>query len=588
MIVVLVRSIRPYLPVAGPLLWLVARLLWHTTTVETNKSLLEYVLQALTLLKENSLELASNSAWSTGYVPLVSWMWCALEDILALSLISMTVRAWYCLSHYSFHEWKEWATDTVFHWMLDHVPGVESKFDKVATEAFFQDDSIAKMLGKKVDRVQHVELPAKGWGPNKVIQELQPFSQQENHKWTEGKLSGTVYQGDPQHTHLMNEAYKLYTWSNPLHLGYWPKLNQCSSEVIAMTANLLHAPTPPLGSITSGGTESIFCAIKASLGYYGKRRGIKHPELICGTSAHAAVDKACEVLGIRQIRIDCSQGGCKLSAAKVKSYISSNTIMIYSSAPTYPQGVIDPIQDLAVVALQYDIGLHVDACLGGFVLAFWDEAPLFDFQVPGVTSMSIDTHKYGYAAKGTSVVLYRHKKLRHSQYYCYSKWSGGMYCTPTLAGSKAGALEVCAWASLMSIGRDGYRYRVKQITGAAQTIAKGAATIPGIAVLTDNPSMVVCFGSSDDFLDIYAIGSKMGKKGWTLNELQNPASLHVCVTLNVATNADLFVKELVEAVNEVRLESKGNLKKGSAGIYGMTGKKMYCSCFDGMMRMVLS
>jgi len=570
MIVILVRTLRPYLVVLGTLLWLFTRLLLvPSEEAHQATSLLDYVLRALTTLKESSLHLASKSAWSFGYHPILLWAWYAVEDLLALSLLSTIIRFIYCLWHYTLSEWKEWATDTVFHWTIDHVPGVETKFDQMGKKILLADEGVSKLLGRDVDRTKHLELPERGWEPTKVIQELQPYSDKENEKWAKGKLSGTVYQGDPEHTHLMNETYKLYTWSNPLHFGYWPKLNQCTSEVIAMTGNMLHAPDEPLGTMTSGGTESIFCAIKASLEFYGKRRGITRPELICGTSAHAAVDKACELLGIRQIQIDCSQGNCKLSPEKVKSRVSSNTIMIYASAPTYPQGVVDPIEELSEVALQYNIGLHVDACLGGFVLAFWDDAPKFDFQVPGVTSMSIDTHKYGYAAKGTSVVLYRHKKLRHAQYFCYSKWSGGMYATPTLAGSKAGALEACAWAALMSIGRDGYKERVKQITSAAEKIAKGGSAISGLFLITDKPSMVVCFGAEDD-LDIYAICSKMGKKGWTLNELQNPASLHVCVTLNVVSNADVFVRELKEAVDEVQLQSKGK-KKGSAGIYGMTG-----------------
>ena len=183
--------------------------------------------------------------------------------------------------------------------------------------------------------------------------------------------------------------------------------------------------------------------------------------------------------------------------------------------------------------------------------------------------MSVDTHKYGYAAKGTSVVLYRQKKLRHAQYFCYSKWSGGIYATPTLAGSRPGALVVCAWASLMSLGEDGFRARVQRIVQATQEIAKGIEDIPGIYLMTQNPSMVVCFSSED--MDIYSIGNRMSKKGWTLNELQNPPCLHLCVTLNVAPKAALFLKELQYAVEEELMESKGKRTKGLAGLYGMAG-----------------
>jgi glutamate/tyrosine decarboxylase-like PLP-dependent enzyme len=572
MIVILVRKIRPYLPVLLPLVW-VLRVLFSSRDGIRSLSFLEEFIRALQHLEKVTTELASRSAWSSGYVPLSNWFFRAVEDVLALNLIFTIGGICYNLYHTSMQQWKDWMIDAGFLWVLHHLPFAEERFDKIGKEVFLSDDKeIANLLGRDVHRRKQLNLPYRGWGPERVLASLYPFSDQENSKWQEGKLSGTVYQGDPEHTNLMNEAYKLYTWSNPLHTGYWPKLNQCSSEVIAMTGNILHASIDgqePLGVMTSGGTESIFCAIKASLDFYGKRRGIKKPEIICGTSAHAAVDKACIILGIRQIRIDCSHGDFKLSSQKVRDHITSNTILIFASAPTYPQGVIDPIKELSDTALQYDIGLHVDACLGGFVLAFWDEAPKFDFQIPGVTSMSVDTHKFGYAAKGTSVVLYRHKKLRHAQYFCFSKWSGGIYATPTLAGSKAGALEVCAWAALMSIGLDGYKDRVKIITSAAKTIAEGVSKIPGVILMTDKPSMVVCFASSDDTVDIYAVCSKMGKKGWTLNELQNPASIHVCVTLCVAKNACLFVEDLKQVVDELRQEGVAN--KGSVGIYGMTG-----------------
>lgn len=174
--------------------------------------------------------------------------------------------------------------------------------------------------------------------------------------------------------------------------------------------------------------SGIMLAIRAHLNYYGKRRGIAFPELICCSTAHAAVDKACDVFGIRKVCIPCDPNTFTLSSNQVRSRITSNTILIYASAPCYPQGVIDPIEQLGQLALEYSFGLHVDACLGGFILPFCKplgyEIPKFDFECPGVTSMSVDTHKYGYASKGTSVVLYRTKELRHGQYFSYSKWSG--------------------------------------------------------------------------------------------------------------------------------------------------------------------
>jgi glutamate/tyrosine decarboxylase-like PLP-dependent enzyme len=169
-------------------------------------------------------------------------------------------------------------------------------------------------------------------------------------------------------------------------------------------------------------------AIRAHYNYFGKRRGISYPEIVCCSTAHAAVDKACDAFGIRKVCIPCDPVTFTLSVQQVRKHLTSNTILIYASAPCYPQGVIDPIQQLGKLAMQFGIGLHVDACLGGFVLPFAKQLgydiPAFDFECEGVTSMSVDTHKYGYASKGTSVVLYRTKELRHGQYFSYSKWSG--------------------------------------------------------------------------------------------------------------------------------------------------------------------
>ncbi|CAB9513833.1 Sphingosine-1-phosphate lyase [Seminavis robusta] len=565
MLVILVRTIRPYTPLLFAA-WVIARVLVPSAQ---DWSLWEGLFLILAYLKHLSLEVASQSQWAFGYVPFVKFTWVALEDFLALSAVLLLWRKVHILRQIPLSQWQTVMTDTIFHWTLNHVPLVEPKLDAMAAHMMKEQD-FEKSLNKSPDRILHTQIPKQGWGPDAALAAITPFSKDENQHYKRGKISGTVYHGDAAHTDLMNQTFAAYTWGNPLHLGIWPRLVQCGAEVIAMTGNILHAPQPVAGTMTSGGTESILCAIRASLNHYGKRRGIQHPELICGTTAHAAVDKACELMGIRKICIDCTkEDGYTLNPAKVRAAVTSNTILIYASAPCYPQGVIDPIEALSQIALSYDIGLHVDACLGGFVLAFWEDAPKFDFTVPGVTSMSIDTHKFGYCAKGTSVVVYRNKKLRHAQYFCYAKWTGGIYATPSFAGTRPGALEACAWTSIMSMGQDGYKERVHEIVQATQAIATAIDETDGVELLTKNPSMVVCFGS--DEMDITKIGKRMKKRGWELNTLQNPLSMHICVTALVAPKANVFIDEFKQSVDEERLESNGTGKKGSAGIYGSDG-----------------
>ena len=548
---VIVRDSRPTLSFVCLLAWIVQRLLRPDTP-----SLLSLQLNLLEQLQRQSSEFFVDRS---GVSAVVDSLWKWIEDVCGVLLFAGLVRFGYRLVHE--RDWSESLVEGLFQWAVEHIPQVSKQVDQHLEEAAA---SANALLHKDDVRERCLELPRKGRSHAQLLEELQSHSIQEDAKWKAGKVSGTVYGCDDQHTKLMGDVFATYSWSNPLHPGYWPRLNQCEAEVIAMTAHMLHADSP-IGAVTSGGTESIILAIRAHLNHYGRRRHIHHPELVCGASAHAAVDKACEMFGIRKVVVGCDSN-YRLDLKQVRRNITSNTILIYASAPTYPQGVVDPIAALSDIALEYDIGLHVDACLGGFVLPFVEDAPVFDFRHLGVTSMSADTHKFGYASKGTSVVVYRTKELRHGQYFSYAKWSGGLYATPTIAGSRPGGLVACAWASLMAIGYDGYQERARQIVEAARLMAKGVDEIDGVQLLTEQPFMVVCVGS--DSLDIYQVQDAMSALGWSLNALQNPASFQICVTLNVAPKAHEFVKDLRQAVRKVQSEPTPKHKQGTAGIYG--------------------
>jgi sphinganine-1-phosphate aldolase len=257
-----------------------------------------------------------------------------------------------------------------------------------------------------------------------------------------------------------------------------------------------------------------------------------------------------------------------VSAAK--KAITPNTVVIVGSAPSFPHGAIDPIEELSELARQHGIGFHTDACLGGFVLP-WAErlgypVPKFDFRLPGVTSMSADTHKYGYAAKGTSVVLYRGFELLHHQYYTASDWPGGLYFSPTFAGSRPGALSAACWAALTSIGEQGYLDATKRILETAAQVKEGIRQIPELRVLGD-PLFVVAFAS--DSLNVYQVLDFMSHKKWSLNGLHKPTCVHLCVTLRHTQPgvAERFLADLREAVEHVKShpEEKGTM----APVYGM-------------------
>jgi sphinganine-1-phosphate aldolase len=414
-------------------------------------------------------------------------------------------------------------------------------------------------------------LPSKGMASKKVLDLMLKCSGSENKMWQDGKCSGAVYHGDDDHKVVLNQAFGMYSLANPLHADVFPSLVKFESEIVSMVATLVGGDIGVRGCTTSGGTESIILAIKAHRDYYRDNHGIKNPELICCVTAHAAVDKACDLMDIKLIKINANPETYQADPYLFEKAIGPNTIMMYGSAPSFPQGTIDPIQDLAKLAVKYSIGLHVDCCLGGFVLPFMKklgyEVPPFDFSVKGVSSMSVDTHKYGFALKGTSVVLYSNAPLRQCQYFCYPDWTGGLYTTPTIAGSRSGGMIAQCWASMMSIGEEGYMAAVEQIVVTTRKIADEIQKIKGIKTIGGTQAMIVCITSTDNGPNIYKIGDAMTKKGWSLNSLQNPASIHLCVTKCHIGKEKTFLKDLKDSI---ALASKDQSTGGNAGIYGMT------------------
>ena len=301
-------------------------------------------------------------------------------------------------------------------------------------------------------------LPDQGLATDEILDMMSQVQEKETERWSEGYASGAVYHGDPEHIAFMNQIYALHSQLNPLHADLWPSSVKYEAEIVAMTAGMLnaaeaarlHPGTEVCGTVTSGGTESILMAMKSYRDRARKEMGVKHPNIVLPISAHPAFDKASQYFGIETIRTPVGPD-YRADVKAMKKAIDKNTIALVGSAPGFPHGVIDPIPELSNLAHKRGIGFHTDACLGGFIVPWAEKlgypVPAIDFRLPGVTSISVDTHKYGYAAKGTSVVLYRHPDLRRYQYFTATDWPGGLYASPTMGGSKAGALIAVAWAS---------------------------------------------------------------------------------------------------------------------------------------------
>ena len=450
------------------------------------------------------------------------------------------------------------------------IPPVQAKLEEQYTDLLHDLEASVKPYGAEF--ASFTRLPAKGRAKDEIIAEMEALCEIEKPRWQAGYASGAVYHGDAEHIAFLNRVYALNSQSNPLHSDLWPSAAKYEAEIVSMVAHLLGAEAAQdeiCGTVSSGGTESILLAMKAYRDWARDRKGITQPEMIMPVTAHAAFEKAAQYFNIKPIRIPVDQT-YRADVEAARRAVTRNTIVIVGSAPSFPHGLIDPIEALATIARQHQIGFHTDACLGGFILPFAERlgypVPPFDFRLPGVTSLSVDTHKYGYAAKGTSVVLYRGTTLRHYQYYTTADWPGGLYFSPTLAGSRPGALSAACWATLIAIGEQGYLDATKKILETAATIRAGIEAIPELRVLGD-PLWAIAFTS--DTLDIYRVLDGMAGRQWSLNGLHKPTAVHLCVTLRHTQPgvADRFLDDLKATVTHVKEQPA--TQGGLAPIYGL-------------------
>jgi glutamate/tyrosine decarboxylase-like PLP-dependent enzyme len=451
---------------------------------------------------------------------------------------------------------------------MKNIPAVRQKVESEYAEIMVELESSVKPYKNKFD--SFTQIPAVGRAHTDILRDMEAMRALEESHWKDGFISGAVYHGDQEHIDFLNQVYAINSQSNPLHADVWPSANKFESEIVAMTANMLGgAGQDVCGTLSSGGTESILLAMKTYRDRALAERGITKPEMIIPVTAHAAFDKASQYFNIEMIHIPVDEN-FRADVGAAEKAITANTIVMVGSAPSFPHGAIDPIAELSEIARQHNIGFHTDACLGGFVLPWAEKlgypVPSFDFRLPGVTSMSADTHKYGYAAKGTSVVLYRGQELRHFQYYTNTEWPGGLYFSPTFAGSRPGALSAACWASLTAIGEEGYLSATKKILETASAIKKGVNEIPELHVLGD-PLFVIAFASES--INVYKVLDYMSHKQWSLNGLHKPTCVHLCVTLRHTQPgvAERFLADLREAVEHVKAhpEEKGSM----APVYGM-------------------
>ena len=438
-------------------------------------------------------------------------------------------------------------------------------------------------------------FPAHGRDREDIIDELSQMAKEEDAFWETGQVSGTMYCGDHSHYDFLTRAFGLFAHVNVLQRDMCPSATRFEGEIIAMALDLFHADAiddgDPVGLVTSGGTGSISHAVLAYRDHARATHGITRPNFVKPETGHPAFDKACHLFGVELRVAPVDPATTRVDVAAMAELIDDDTIAILGSAGNYPYGTIDDIEALSDLALSRGVGLHVDGCLGGFILPFGEELgveniPVFDFRLPGVTTISADTHKYGYSVKGTSVCLFRDRAVRNSQYFFRTDWSGGKYCSPGMDGSRSGGLLAATWASMVSLGRDGYRDYARQIFDTAEQMRQTVSSHPELRLM-GQPTFVLSF-TSDEF-DIYLVNDFMRLRGWRFNGQQYPNAIHIAVTRpqTLPGVTDRFATDLAEAVVHAREATERGEAAASGAIYGGVAGGMTDEA-DEFIRMIMS
>lgn len=400
-------------------------------------------------------------------------------------------------------------------------------------------------------------LPQHGRSPDDIIADL-GAKRAHDVRWEDGRAFGMVYDGGPAVREVAERAAMMYLHENALNTKAFPSLGAIQSEVVSWTANLLNGPDTAAGFLTSGGTESILCAVKAARERGRKERGITEPELVLAESAHAAFHKAAHLFGLK-VHKTAVKEDWTASVDAMADRVNHNTVLVVGSAPQYPQGVMDDIAGIAGLAADVGANCHVDACMGGLVLPFAErlgrEVLPWDFRIEGVTSISADIHKLGYAPKGVSVIVHRTKELRKYQTFVFDDWLGGFYASPNLQGTRSGLPMAAAWAVMQYLGIDGYTELTRLTLENADKMRAGVAAIEGLRVLGDGQFHLVAISSDPGVsqpIDVFALADALERRGWFHDRQAPPDSLHSTVSNSNATVMDEYLDALQRSVAEVR------------------------------------
>lgn len=418
-------------------------------------------------------------------------------------------------------------------------------------------------------------IPAKGLDHAEVLRRLEGFGG-DDADYRGGRTWSLVYYAGDEHAELLKAAHNRYFSENGLNPVAFRSLRRMEAEVVQMTATMLNAGAEAVGTMTSGGTESILLAVKACRDRARKRKPwIRNPEIVAPRTLHVAFDKAGHYFGVKMRYAPVKADGTA-DVDAMRRLMGRNTIALAASAPQYPHGVVDPIEEIGAIALEKKLPFHVDACFGGFILPWVEKAgyavPLWDFRVPGVTSISADLHKYGFAAKGASAIIYRDMSHLRHQFFVATDWPGGIYVSPSMPGTRPGGPIAAAWAALMAVGEDGYISRARAAMESAAALRAGIEQIDGLApVVPVAHAPVVAWFSTDPAVDIFVVAEQLEAKGWSVDRQQHPSCIHCTVNANQVHIIPEYLADVRAAVEYARSHPEAK-SAGNAAMYGMMAK----------------
>lgn len=373
-------------------------------------------------------------------------------------------------------------------------------------------------------------------------------------KWRDGRTAVYVFNAGDEIAAIQKEAYAAFMSENGLGPLAFPSLAQMEKDVVSMGLGLLHGPEGSTGAMTSGGTDSITMAIKTARDYArANGRARERANIVLPFSAHLAFDKACHLMDIEIRRIPIKTDGTyEADVEAMSAACDADTIMMVGSAPNFPHGIIDPIEALSDAAIRKGVWLHVDACVGGYFAPFARmngvPVPPFDFEVPGVQSMSADLHKYGYAAKGASTVLFRSAELYAHMPFDMKEWSGAPMKTPTLAGTRPGGAISAAWAVMNHLGVEGYKRLQGQVCATRERVEEGVKAL-GFEILGNPMLGLIAFRHPKHHA--FAIYGEIYRRGWFTSVTKSPPSLHLMLSPKHADFIDDYLSDLAASLAAV-------------------------------------